>query len=116
MAKGMLLGKMSMPDYEREQEGIKRITRLFSAQEKEIHDKMVKFDGFLEDPYSIKIIDDSYGWLTCNIRLRKSGTLCYTVRFQKKIKQGVVWNFMDASRLNRLYIHEDLFPDLIVKD
>lgn len=104
-----------MSEFEREQrnrEGVASITRLFSAQEKEITPTMLRFDGFAEDAYSIKIVDDSYGYLTCTIRQRKGGAMLHKVKFKKVKKQGVVYNFMDASRLNRLYIEESIFADL----
>lgn len=93
-------------------QGLARVFRLFSAQEKEITPTMLRFDGYIDDPYSIKIVDESKGYLTCTIRLRKGGTLLYKVRFKKVKKQGVVYNFMDASRLNRLYIEDSVFASI----
>jgi hypothetical protein len=100
-------------EYENRQ-AVNRMFRLFGAQEKEITPTMLRFDGYLEDKYSIKIVDDSHGYLTCTIRLRAKGTLVYRLRFKKKKKCGVVYNFMDAERLNRLYIEEELFPSLLL--
>jgi hypothetical protein len=94
--------------------GVARLFRLFDAQEKETTPTMIRFESARDEKFSIRIIDDSHGYLTCNIRLRVGGTLLYRIRFKKENKKGVIYNFWDADRLNRLYVEEQLFPTLLL--
>jgi hypothetical protein len=104
---------MSNNEYRR-QEQTRRFFRLLDAQDKEVTPTMLRFDAQDDAEYHIRIVDESHGFLTCLIRLRKSGTPLYRIRFQKKPKQGVVYNFAKADRLWRLYVEEAIFPDLLL--
>jgi hypothetical protein len=98
----------------RDRVGIAKMFHLFDAQEKETTKTMLRFESGRDDKYSIRIVDESHGYLTCTIRLRVGGTLLYCLRFKKAKKQGVIYNFWDAVRLNRLYVEEELFPELLL--
>jgi TATA-binding protein-associated factor Taf7 len=71
---------------------------------------MLKFE---QEKYVLKITDESYGFLTMQIKQRPKGNELYTVRFLKKRPKGVVYNFHTADRLDRLYIEENIFHDLM---
>lgn len=93
---------MGIREYEKELRNKKGIDSYFSmcaAQDREMTPDMVVYE---DNEYSIKIIDEKAGFLTCTIRSRKSQKLLHKVKFEKKPRLGVVYSFRDSSRLNLL--------------
>lgn len=93
-------------DEQEEYEAVQNICRMFSAQNKELTPTMLQFDN---DTHVIKIIKESHGILTCTVRHRerKVAGVDHTITFPKKNRQGVVWTFMSADRMNFLAFEPD---------
>ena len=93
----------------RRREDLKRFLSMCQAQDKELTATMVTFD---HTTHSLRIEDDSYGFLTVRIRLRPRMTLLHVVRFRKKPRLGVVYTFYKADRLSELSIETEKVAEL----
>ena len=93
----------------RRREDLKRFLSMCQAQDKELTATMVTFD---DTTHSLRIEDDSYGFLTVRIRLRPCMTLLHVVRFRKKPRLGVVYTFYKADRLSELSIEMEKVAEL----
>lgn len=95
-------------DIERRQQ-LKRYLSMRAKLDKEITPTMV---AFVVNTYVLSIEDESYGHLTIRIRERRTGNQLHLVRFKKQPGLGVVYEFMKADRLSRLYIERAMLPGL----
>jgi len=82
-----------------EQRALASYCRMLDALRKELTSAMLVFE---HEAHAIKVIGDSYGFLTCSVRDRATNALLHTVRFRKAPKLGVVYQFRDAGRMNLL--------------
>lgn len=90
-------------------EGVASMLRMFDAQEKERTATMVDFG---HDTHVLRIEDDSYGYLTVRINLRRPSKLLHVIRFRKKPKLGVVYFFRNSDSLNDLSVEAALLSNL----
>lgn len=84
---------------EARREGLRRMYALHRKQQAEMVPGMLEFS---HADYAIKIEEDRHGFLTCRIRDRANAKLLHRIRFKKKPRNGVVYNFLDGVRMSFL--------------
>lgn len=86
-------------------------SQMFALQRKELTQTMLEFH---HADYTLKVDEDSHGYMTCSIRSRTRPLPGpdYQIRFKKQNGLGVLWTFLNADRLSYLAVEHD-HPDLL---
>lgn len=78
-----------------------KMAKVIEAQSKELTSTMLQFNN---DKHLIAVVEDVQGYLTCTVSSRepRGPVLLHTIRFPKKIRQGVLWRFMGGFNMSML--------------
>lgn len=78
-----------------------KMTKVIDAQSKELTSTMLQFNN---DKHLIAVVEDVQGYLTCTVSSRepRGPVLIHTIRFPKKIREGVLWRFMGGFNMSML--------------
>lgn len=78
-----------------------KMAKVIDAQSKELTSTMLQFNN---DKHLIAVVEDVQGYLTCTVSSRepRGPVLLHTIRFPKKIREGVLWRFMGGFNMSML--------------